>query len=162
MNNITIELCAEDRARLDRTYAALMRLVDLVTLQTNNTELDDLRDKLAEAIKQNDPAQAQKNAPEEAQAETPINTQPQQKVITAAEFDALPEEDLPWGDAPAAPTVTREQIQQKVVQLSVAANGAKKAKVREVVNLYAKNVSGIPEDKFAEVWEKLTALEQEA
>jgi hypothetical protein len=58
--------------------------------------------------------------------------------------------------------VTREQIQQKVVQLSVAANGAKKAKVREVVNLYAKNVSTIPEDKFAEVWEKLTALEKEA
>ena len=58
--------------------------------------------------------------------------------------------------------VSREQIQQKVVQLSVAANGAKKAKVREVVNLYAKNVSGIPEDKFGEVWGKLTALETEA
>lgn len=162
MSNITIELCQEDRARLDRTYAALMRLVDLVTLQTNNTELDDLRDKLAEAIKQNDPAQAQKNAPEAAQAETPADIQPQQKVVTAAEIDALPEEDLPWGDAPAAPAVTREQIQQKVVQLSVAANGAKKAKVREIVNAYAKNVSGIPEDKFSEVWDKLTALEQEA
>jgi hypothetical protein len=162
MNNITIELCTEDRARLDRTYAALTRLVDLVTLQTNNTELDDLRDKLAAAIKQNDPAQAQKNAPETAQPETPADIQPQQEAAAAAEPTHPAEADLPWSDAPAAPAVTREQIQQKVVQLSVAANGAKKAKVREVVNLYAKNVSGIPEDKFAEVWDKLTALEKEA
>ena len=164
MNNITIELCAEDRARLDRTYAALTHLVDLVTLHTNNAELDDIRAKLIATLESTDPAQAQKNVAGAAQAETPADIQPQQKVVTAAEIDALPEEDLPWGDAPepAAPVMTREQIQQKVVQLSVAANGSKKAKVREIVNLYAKNVSGIPEDKFAEVWDKLTALEKEA
>lgn len=162
MNNITIELCPEDRARLDRTYAALTRLVDLVTLQTNNTELDDIQKQLAETLKNADPAQTAKNAAGEAQAETPADTQPTQEAATAAEPTHPAEADLPWSDAPAAPTVTREQIQQKVVQLSVAANGAKKAKVREVVNLYAKKVSTIPEDKFAEVWGKLTALEKEA
>lgn len=162
MNNITIELCTEDRARLDRTYTALARLVDLVTLQTNNTELDDIQKQLAETLKNAEPAQAQKNAPEAAQAETPTNTQPKQEAAAAAEPTHPAEADLPWSEAPAAPAVTREQIQQKVVQLSVAANGAKKAKVREVVNLYAKNVSTIPEDKFAEVWDKLTALEKEA
>lgn len=161
-NHITIELCAEDRARLDRTYAALTHLVDLVAARTNDAEADDLREKLIKTLESTDPAQALKNAAGEAKAETPADTQPKQEAATPAEPTYPAEADLPWDEAPAAPAVTREQIQQKVVQLSVAVNGAKKAKVREIVNTYAKNVSGIPEDKFAEVWDKLTALETEA
>ena len=153
-NIITIELCQEDRARLDRTYAALTRLVDLATAHAN-IEPDDLQKQLAETLKKMEPAEAPKNAPGAAQAETPADTQPKQEAAT----DAEPTQPDEAEDAPA-PAVTREQIQQKVVQLSVAANGSKKAKVREIVNLYAKNVSGIPEDKFAEVWDKLTALEE--
>ena len=155
---ITIELCTEDRARLDRLFEAVTHLVDPVKAHAN-IEPDDLQKQLAETLKKMEPAEAPKNAPGAAQAETPADTKPQQEAAAAAEPTHPGEADLPWGDAPA-PTVTREQIQQKVVQLSVAANGTKKAKVREIVNLYAKNVSGIPEDKFAEVWDKLTALEE--
>ncbi len=161
-NTITIELCTEDRARLDRAYAALTHLVDLVTLHTNNAELDDIQAKLRETLKNAVPAQAPKNAAGEAQAATPADIQPKQEAAAAAEPTHPAEADLPWSDAPAAPAMPRELIQQKVVQLSVAANGSKKAKVREIVNAYAKNVSGIPEAKFGEVWDKLTALETEA
>ena len=164
MNNITIttELCPEDRARLDRLYAVLTHLADrFAPITPHDTELDELQQKLAAAMKNAARAQAPKNAPGEAQDETPADIQPEQEADAAAEPTHPAEADLPWGEAPAV-TVTREQIQQKVVQLSVAANGSKKAKVREIVNAYAKNVSGIPEDKFAEVWDKLTALEKEA
>ena len=101
------------------------------------------------------PAEAPKNAPEAHQAATPADIQPKQEAAAAAE-PAQPDK------AEDETKVSRELIQQKVVQLSVAANGSKKAKVREIVNLYAKNVSGIPEDKFGEVWIQLADLEKEA
>lgn len=164
-NTITIELCTEDRARLDRTYAALARLVDLATLHTNNAELDDIQAKLAETLKNAEPAQAPKNAPGAAKAETPADTQPKQKVITTAEFDALPEADLPWGDVPAtkqeapAKEVTKKDLSNLIITLSAA---GKKDKVREAVQSCCPGVTkvgDIPADKYAAVYEKLTALE---
>ena len=155
-NNITIELCAEDRARLDRLYAVLTHFADrFAPVTPNDIELDDLQQKLADAMKNAAPAEAPKTAPEAHQAATPADIQPKQEAAAAAE-PAQPDK------AEDEIKVSRELIQQKVVQLSVAANGSKKAKVREIVNLYAKNVSGIPEDKFGEVWIQLADLEKEA
>lgn len=54
------------------------------------------------------------------------------------------------------PTVARADVQKKVVALSAA---GKRDAVKAVVMAYARNVSGIPEDKLAEVMDKLTALE---
>jgi hypothetical protein len=59
---------------------------------------------------------------------------------------------------PAKPSVTLEQIQQKVVKLAAA---GKKAEVREIVTTYGAKVSDLKDqpDKWDEVWGKLTALE---
>lgn len=120
MNTITIQLCTEDRARLDNILAALQNLGG------------------APILSQEQPKTAE-----------PIKTAP------AAE---KPQDEAPA--KPAAPSVTLEAIQQKVVQL--AAKGAdEKTKARAIINQYAPKVSAIPENKLAEVWEQLTALEKE-
>lgn len=157
-NTITIELCAEDRARLDGILAGLQKLTSCTNcvqsaLTYKEAVQDDIQKKLADTLaKAETPAEPPKNATGEAEAVT-------------APIDHPAEEDLPWGDpaqpADAKPTVTLEQIQQKVVQLAAGNNGAKKAQVRAIVNAYAKKVSDLPEDKWSEVWGKLTALEKE-
>jgi hypothetical protein len=158
-NTITIELCAEDRARLDRLTTALERLQP-TTFITSDVEadpdqltIDDVQQRLADTMaKVETPTEAPKNATEEAKAEALPIIPPEEEKPTAEE--TAPTE-------PAKPTVTLEQIQQKVVQLAAGNGGAKKAKVREIVNAYAKKVSDLPEDKWTEIWDKLTALESE-
>lgn len=154
MNNITIEFCAEDRARIDRLIEALEALQPqnfrIEPPKPEQITIDEVQQALAEVVaKASTPTDVPKNAQEEAEAITPPVTQAEEATPTEAE------DDVPW------PTVTLEQIQQKVVQLAAGNNGAKKAKVREIVNAYAKKVSDLPEDKWAEVWNKLTALEAE-
>lgn len=64
--------------------------------------------------------------------------------------------ETPTGDAEPARAVDRGDVQKMVVKLSAA---GKKEKAREIVKGYAEKVSAIPEDKLAEVLDKLTALE---
>lgn len=124
MNTITIELCKEDRQRLD-VISDTLELIRLA-LTTAGTPF---------------------SAPEAAEL-------PEQLTVAEAVQEAqAPEEPQ---EAPAAKPVERSAIQRKVVELSAA---DKKTEVRDIVTAYAKNVSGIPEDKLAEVWAKLTALE---
>ena len=163
-NNITIELCAEDRARIDRLAAAMeartAQVEDIIAgraerQEAETVDLDEVQQKLAEAMaKASAPAEAPKNAPEEAKAET-LTTEPQTEEKPVAKEDAPAE--------PAKPTVTLEQIQQKVVQLAAGQGGAKKAKVREIINGYGTKVSDLKDqpDKWDEVWDKLCKLESE-
>lgn len=135
MNTITIELCAEDRARLDKILEALMarpdctrcakQVVDYCTQVTGVNEYG---------------AKVEPEAP--AEPEHPVE-------------NPFPEPAAPK-EKPAVPAVTKSDVQQKVVALSAA---GKKAEVREIVHAYAERVSGIPEDKLAEVMAKLNALE---
>jgi hypothetical protein len=164
MNNIIIELCAEDRARLDRLAEALERkscdacvaaALEWKGAIVKNDTPDEIQQKLAETLaKAEAPTETPKNAPEEAKAEP-------------APIDHPAEEELPWkADTPAEPTkptVTLEQIQKKVMQLAAAQGGAKKAKVREIINAYGAKVSDLKDqpDKWDEVWGKLEALESE-
>lgn len=160
-NIITIELCAEDRARLDRlaqAFEARTAQVEnilaekAITLQTPSTEPDPIQQKLAETL---------------AKAETPA--EPPKKATEATTVETLPtehpaDEDLPWPEeTQPEPTVTLEQIQQKVMQLAAGNGGAKKAKVRAIINTYGTKVSDLKDqpDKWTEVWKKLTALESE-
>ena len=137
MNNITIELCAEDRARLDRLAEALEKYPH---------KCENCAKSVAEGVaafitkEANTPSEEPKNEPQEPSKEEPPATNP--------------------ADEPK-PAVTLEQIQQKVIQLAAGNDGAKKAKVREIINAYAKKVSDLPEDKWSEVWKQLTALESE-
>ena len=62
----------------------------------------------------------------------------------------------PAPEVPAAKPCTKADLSQLVVRLSAA---GLKAQVREIITAYADRVSNIPEDKYAEVMAKLTALE---
>lgn len=62
----------------------------------------------------------------------------------------------PSPEAPAAKPCTKADLSQLVVRLSAA---GLKAQVREIITAYADRVSNIPEDKYAEVMARLTALE---
>lgn len=147
MTTITIELCTEDRARLDAILDALKGTpncsgcVEHVVGSFNN-----LVQTRAEAPQ---PAEIPTEAP--AELVTPPAEEKPKEAAPEHPLDAPPF-DL---DAPA-PTVDRADIQRKVVELSSA---GKKAEVKAIVTGYADRVSAIPEDKLAEVFEKLNALE---
>lgn len=129
MNTITIELCAEDRARLDAILEALQG------------SRANCKGCVEAALKV---AGAGKTQPEAAE-------QPEPEVVTTPEPEAAPEPEKQ-----PERTVEHSDIQRKVVELSGA---GKKAQVREIVMSYAGRVTEIPEDKLVEVWDKLTALE---
>lgn len=146
MNEIKIitELCPEDRARVDRLTAALE------ALQPTTFHVDDpIQKALAEQVAKSEknPAQSPAEPAGAAKAETPATPQPEAEQPTAAEPD-------PVAEAKPAPTVA--ELQQKVIAL---VNKGKKADVSAIVKSYAATVSGIPEDKRAEVLDKLNALE---
>ena len=130
MNTITIELCAEDRARLDSLLAKLDRCIgEFAPSGEGHTDYG-YKSQGVEYATQDEAAEAKlKEIPEPYSEPCPFET---------------------------APAVTRADVQQKVVALSAA---GKKEKVRADVNAYAAKISGIPEDKLAEVLEKLNALE---
>lgn len=129
MNTITIELCAEDRARLDR-------ILDALTSHDCSRCANDVAKYVVGTL---ETAQEPAEAPEPIKEET---TQPEPEVVAPA--------------AEAAETVSLADIQKKVVALSAA---GKKAEVREIVTKYASRVSAIPVEHTAEVWQQLCALE---
>ena len=131
-NTITIELCAEDRARLDHIN---VNLTELIMRVMGNPAPD-----MGEVLQKAAPELAEKLA-----AQHPV----------ADPFKELPKaEQVPFEQE--APQYKLEDIQQKVVALSAS---GKKAEVRELVKSYAEKVSAIPADKFGEVMAKLIGLE---
>ena len=142
MNSIKIthELCAEDRARIDRLTAALE---GQMRIEYKPQEVK--------------PTEETKNEPQEpAETEAPATT--------PTEEEKPAEVEEPTAEEPQnEPTVTLEQIQQKVVQICAGYEGKKKPAVRAIINTYGSKVSDLKEqpDKWNEVWEKLTALEKE-
>ena len=133
-NTITIELCAEDRARQDKLTEKLDELIAV---------LESMR------------ASGEPVSP---------HTEPQETPKEEPKVETPPTEEVPLQstvpDEVVEPTITLEQIQQKVVQLA-AAGADKKAKVREVISTYGTKVSDLKEqpEKWGEVWQKLTELE---
>lgn len=134
MNNITINWSAEDRARIDKLITLLedmpkhdcSKCVDAAAKYATNWATEA---KTVEPVEQAEPAMA----PEEVPA---------------------PIEDTPA--APVESTVSKADVQKKVVELSAA---GKKAAVKEIVTAYAAKVSDIPEEHLDDVWQQLTALE---
>jgi hypothetical protein len=123
MNNITIELCQEDRERLDKLTATLDKFGQAIGLQVAWVEL---------------PQGGQTTDDEPTPAEQPAAPAP------------APAEQ------PAASAVSLPDLQQLVIALT---NKGHKAQVRDIVKAYAERVGLIPEDKRAEVFDKLKALE---
>lgn len=131
MNNITVtvELCPEDRQRLDNILKAL----------TGGQA----------------PSVEPKKAPE--QANPPAQPEQPAQAVTAPqdEQDVAPwDEETP---TQTKPTVTMEDIQHLVVTLAAVQD--KKAEVREIVRDYARLVTEIPADKWDEVYRRLKKLE---
>lgn len=124
MNHITVELCQEDRARIDK-------VIELLTPSTGQ-RCQSCADVVQQALTEQPPVEFTKDTPAEEKPAEPVRV------------------------ADTAPQVSKADIQQKVIQLSAA---GKKAEVREIVTAVATKVSDIPEDKLAEVWDKLAALE---
>jgi len=158
MNTITIERCAEDRARLDRLAEAMeKRACDSCVTSAleimKGQQPDPVQKALAETLaKAEKPAEVPNTAPEATVAYT-LPTTPEKK-----------EEPTAATGASDAPPLTLEQIQQKVISIA-ATSKEKKAKARGIINSYgAKKVTDLQEqpDKWAEVWAKLLALESEA
>lgn len=141
-NVITIELCAEDRARLDAILGALQAgpncescvksAIDFVGNHQN-----------PEAAPDENPTQG-------------VASTASEPIATAKTTAPDPVTDQSTTSDPE-PKVERSDIQKKVVELSQA---GKKDAVRSIVTAYNNTkVSDIPEDKLPEVLEKLTALE---
>ena len=59
-----------------------------------------------------------------------------------------------------ASDLTSQQLQQKVVELTVKRPGLR-AQIRELVNDYAPKLSGVPDGKRAELWAKIEELAKE-
>lgn len=159
MNKIIIELCAEDRARIDRLTKALEYRAVAAEHHVAKAEPDDLQQKLAEQVAKASkaPAESHENAQESTEAETPAIPQPEPETVATVE---------PTPEAEAKPAPTPAALQQKVIELVNAAKQvsaehaeAVKAKIKAIVNDYAVAVSKIPEDKRAEAMERLIALE---
>ena len=103
----------------------------------------------------------------ETHAQIPVSVKP-----TPAEVEAPKPEPVktaepepvaaePVADQPeeVKPTVTLDEIRKKVVQLSAAGAQVKDA-VRDIITQYGRNVSAIPNDKYAEVMDRLNAVKE--
>lgn len=134
MNSITVtvELCAEDRARLDSILEALKQ--PHVSPATKHGDVI-----IEEHVQL---AQAVQEAPVAAAEEKPTKNPP--------------EAEKP---AEAAPAPTEAELRSLVQKL--VASGQRDA-VKAIVQQYAARVSDVPEDKRAECIEQLKALEVKA
>lgn len=139
---ITTELCAEDRARIDRLTAAMERMAD---------DMEPPVIALAGT-----PFEKEPKVTEPEKVETP---EPVIEETPAAEPESVPEEVGAPDDEPdvkEVPEHTKAELQQKVISLVTA---GKKDEVKAIIEQYAERVSAIPDEKINEVWDKLTALE---
>lgn len=128
---VTINLSAEDRARLDSILDALRNSrVDCARCAASVAEMFSGRQELAAV---------------EAPAEEPTAVQAEELAAVQAE---PPKEN--------APQATVEEVQAAVVRLTAA---GRKAEAREIVHAYAERISAIPEDKLGEALQRLRALE---
>lgn len=150
-NIITIELCAEDRARLDRIIEAL----------GNHHNCEHC---VSAAITMTKAAQAEAETPTIAANEptpTTITPEPETPAETPAEhpLDAPPiEVNEPTAPEPVE-VVNPSEVRSKVVDLC---SKGKKAEAKAIIEAYAPSVSELlklPADKIAEAYAKLNALE---
>jgi hypothetical protein len=142
---VTTELCAEDRARLDKLTAALEQLAP-ITMQIDETVMGNVTDSAVICPDNLAGTKDHEDFVEIIPEGTDLND------LTGAgtyEKETGPEE-------PAAPQHTKAELQPKVVSLVSA---GKKEEVKEIIKQYAAKVSDIPEEKVDEVWAKLEQLE---
>lgn len=133
MNLITIELCAEDRARIDRLIAALDR------------GCSSCAESFAECLSGAYAAKANQGA-------APVPPAVEAEPVTAP---APAADQAPWEDP--APEVSLAEF-QKALTLRCSESAETKAKVRALLNQYAAAASAVPPEKRAEILAKLQQI----
>ena len=143
---ITTELCAEDRARIDRLTTAMEQLAP-ITMQTDETVLAFMTEGIGigKITKTKDHGDFVEIIPEGTDLND-LTAPGTYKMETGPEAQPLP----------AAPQHTKAELQQKVVSLVSA---GKKEEVKDIIKQYAAKVSEVPAEKVDEVWAKLEQLE---
>ena len=131
MNAITIELCAEDRARLDRLAAALERRPNCEGCVSSALEAAGLQRPLA-----------------------PVPEKPVTETTADLPFDP----DPPVAAPPSPVAEISLGDFQNALTLRCAESETMKAKVRALLNQYAAAASAVPPEKRAEIMEKLAKL----
>jgi hypothetical protein len=177
-NTITIRLSDDDRARLDKLTAALEKsaakncesyvqsAVQMATTAARVMPAEESQEPAgateAEPAEKNTPEQNEPvvatEEPQETAEPAEKNTPEQNEPVVATEEPQETAEPTPAEPEPAKPSVTLEQIQQKVVKLAAA---GKKAAVKDIITAYGAKVSDLKDqpEKWNEVWGKLNALE---
>jgi hypothetical protein len=150
--NVTVELGPESQAKLDKILQALEGLHPNCQSCTE-TALRVMGEnlKVVEAAPAEEPT-----APQEAPKSEPVKSD--------HPADVVPPHSEPQDVAPAEepkPTITLDQIRQKVTYLRASSDKKKKDGAKDIVLAYAPNITGLAncEDKWPEIWDKLTALE---
>jgi hypothetical protein len=134
-NHITIELCAEDRQRIDE----LIAFAGLI----------------ASEMKSSRPLQLQSIDENGIRFGTAAEEHPVDAVAPHGEPEPAAE---PVADPEPVYKVTKDDIMAKVQPLA-APNNPKREQAKAIVKSYGAKVSDIPEDKYAEVMDKLVELE---
>ena len=142
MNEIklTTELCAEDRARLDKLLEALCSIPNAINTAGTPYSIG------VDLANGQDFVEIPEPAEEKNSDQVPWDV----RDLKEEDTDQAPVEKV------AEPQHTKTELQQKVVSLVSA---GKKAEVKEVIQKYAPKVSEVPEDKVNEVWGLLSKLE---
>lgn len=145
-NNITIELCTADQARIDKLIDRLEAVANLTAalIDKNTTPTvsvaDDLTKKLQEVVDR---------------AKTPTESVEAQTLTTTPTKEEMPTEAKETEPAPAK-TVSRTELGAKVRELMTKGY---REQVKSIIQTYAPTVPGVPEDKLTECYDKLSALE---
>lgn len=158
MNHITIELCADDRARIDRLTMALEALQPpkVTITPPKASDFDPVGDAITAQLEQmRDRGATATEAPTETPKETAEATEATDAPVTPPTEEVPTEEAEPIEEKP---TITRDMVQQKITTLAAAEEGKYKTQVREIVKAYAPMVSRLPEDKFPEIWAELNTF----
>ena len=142
MNHITIELHPDDRKRLDQVVAFLDQIAG-EQKQYNEFISRLLAGHLQATVSPN--------------MENPDAVHPVDEVSPHAAPEPAAE---PEQVAKTEPQYTVDDI-RTVVQRLISPGSNKREQAQAIVNDYAKKISAIPEDKYAEVMDRLTSLEKE-
>ncbi len=144
MNTITIELCAEDRARLDRIAELLTNVGKCGASKPVTTDKADVLASIGAERPVYDTEEDESQGNTQAQPEKVPEAPPAAQTVTTEESKAQ-----------TAPEVKLEELQRLVVTL---ARGGKKEEVRELVKSYADKVTEIPAEKRGEVYAQLLKI----
>lgn len=145
MNTITIELCKEDRKRIDEVIAFLGLIVG--ELKSRGIPVSK---ELEAAVALPRMTQAEDGTVKLVKPDHPIEGTAHLEPI-----EAPAAENLPWETAPEP--VSLAEFQKAVTQ-AVAKGPKQKASAREIINKYAASVSAVPENKRAEVMAELAKI----